>query len=385
MPDKTLSLKTVFILFLLVSLIFTSYLVLANNAFTSSLEPQYFDHLRHQRFAFEFLSEGMSIFSTPMKELVPIGNPAYYGWSEIPEFYPMGIVIFFIPFSILAFNSIIDPTIINKLTIIIFLLFAHLAIYLYTSTLFNQSYDKTRQEEHGVTIILIVIFYIYLIIWSLNGQYEAIPVFFVILSLIQLKKKNCGQSVFWYVIAIFFKYQAIFLLPIYLFVAYRLIGTSEDIILKIKNSSKMSKLLIGVTIGISFINVYTFLKSLPSLSHIPIENPFYILSINLAHILSTDQTMFILLALITTLFAVLNFISKDFTFGALVCWLFATIVFSKQFQMWYMFWFFLPLIICTTSTRRLYYSLWLVGVIYCMSWIPNLNYLISLIIMAGIC
>lgn len=291
MPDKTLSLKTVFILFLLVSLVFTSYLVLANNAFTSSLEPQYFDHLRHQRFAFEFLREGMSIFSTPMKELVPIGNPAYYGWNEIPEFYPMGIVIFFIPFSILAFNSIIDSIIVNKLTITIFLLFAHLAIYFYTTTLFNQSYDKMRQEERGVTIILTVIFYIYLIFWSLNGQYEAIPVFFVILSLIQLKKKNCGQSVFWYVIAIFFKYQAIFLLPIYLFVAYRMISTSENVMLKFKNISNRSKLLIGVTIGISLINVYTFLKSLPYLSHIPIQNPFYILNLDLAHIGSVTKVL----------------------------------------------------------------------------------------------
>ena len=367
--------KTIFKLVLLISFLFCAYLVIVNNSFTSCLEPRYIDSLRHQRFAFEFFNSGFEIFSTPLKDLAEIGNPAYYtGWKEFPEFYPLGAVLFFMPFGFLAFNGIMDPIIINKSILIIFLIFAHLDVYLFITKINDEG------EEKGIAFLISLLFYLFIILWSLNGQYEAIPLLFILLGIQYIKENKNLLGIFFYALALTFKYQALILLPIFSIPILKIfIKERWTILSNIRNAFNKKIFLLSCSIFIFILlDLYTFSLSYPFFSNIPIENIISVYALT-PFSLNHSTLGFFGILFITILSAFYLFYIKDNTMGLTVIWCFLALILSRQFQMWYILWIF-PIIILTKSSKSFRITaIWLIGLLYLLGWIPNYFYIYDLI------
>ena len=91
------------LLFLSLSFLFCIIILLWHHYPTGSLGfPQYNDHMRHLRYGYEFLSRGIHIYDTLMFEFSHIGNEFMYEWPNIIYLYPLGCVLFFLPFFFLS-------------------------------------------------------------------------------------------------------------------------------------------------------------------------------------------------------------------------------------------------------------------------------------------
>lgn len=356
------NLRQYLILMLAISLTFASFLVVINPSFTSTLQPTYFDHLRHQRFAFEFLSTGFSIFNTKMKNLSMIGNKEYYGWLEMPEPYPVGIVLLSIPFAIMAFNGIISPVLLNKVVLLSYLIFAYVDIFLFARYLFT---EKTK--DLGIKLIILLLFGTWLIFWSLNGQYEAIPILFILLAYRYYSKNDNIKSILFFLFAITFKYQALILSPLFIMPAMEIFKRSIS-----TNEQKLHILSIGILV---IIDIYTFYLSLPFFSSIN-SNPMFYKDIFRSNQSLLQFILFLVTAIVTFIYLYYN---NDIVVAISILFIFISFSSISLLQMWYIIWVFPPILFIKNENNGSAVALWMIAFIYILGWIPNYKYIFDVI------
>ncbi len=351
-------------IFLVVSLVFTSYLVIVNPTFSSTLEPRYFDHLRHQRFAFEFLYIGFAIFNTEMGHLSEIGDPKYYGWSDISEPYPIGIVLFSLPFAFAAFKGIINPILINKMILLLYMVFAYVDIFLFARHLFVE-----KVYDFGIKLIVLLLFGTWVIFWSLNGQYDAIPILFILLAYEYYLKNNNLKCISFFIFAITFKYQALILSPLF-------IRPFIDIVKGFNILFVRTQLHVLILTGmLTLINIYTFYLSFPFISRVN-QNPIYY-----KDIFVSNQTLlqFILLSVLTMIVFVDLYRKNEIPVTINILFVFISFSFISLLQMWYIIWIFPLILFLNNKNNGFIVALWIIGFIYILGWIPNYRYISELI------
>ena len=349
---------------LVISLVFTSYLVIVNPTFSSTLEPRYFDHLRHQRFSFEFLYIGFAIFNTEMGHLSEIGDPKYYGWPDISEPYPIGIVIFSLPFAFAAFKGIINPILINKMIILLYLVFAYVDIFLFARHLFVE-----KVYDFGIKLIVLLLFGTWVIFWSLNGQYDAIPILFILLTYEYYLKNNNLKCISFFIFAITFKYQALILSPLF-------IRPFIDIVKGFNVLFVRAHVRILILTGmLTLINIYTFYLSFPFISLVN-QNPMYY-----KDIFVSNQTLlqFILLLVLTMIVFVDLYRKNEIPVTINILFVFISFSFISLLQMWYIIWIFPLILFLNNKNNGFIVALWIIGFIYILGWIPNYRYIFELI------
>lgn len=119
-------------LVLLCSVVFVTLGVIGNQAFSATAEPRYVDHLRHQRYAWEFIDSRFDIvrvYRTPMKDLPRPVTWDGHIWIDSSYAYPLGALLFFAPFAFDSYNFQPIAPLVSKSPVLLLLLKAHLDTY----------------------------------------------------------------------------------------------------------------------------------------------------------------------------------------------------------------------------------------------------------------
>lgn len=186
----------------------------------------YTDHLRHEYVSWLFLNVGFKVFNTPIgifRSQVPSINPHPY-WDVHPTIYPLGNILYFIPFGLLSNLGIINDIAVHKLMIFSFLVGAHLSVYYFVMEL-----QRIGGNFRLFLMILISsLFYTHIVFWSLNGFYDVIAVLLIILSVKYYKEGSSLKSLVVLTGSFFLHYRSIFYLPLWIFVFVKVLPQHKD-------------------------------------------------------------------------------------------------------------------------------------------------------------
>lgn len=184
-----------------------------NPYYFADLVNDYTDHMRHEYVSWAFLQVGFRIFTTPLGKLgssVTALHP-HPSWPMLPSLYPIGLVIYFLPFGIISNLGILADVVVHKLMIISFLLLAYICIY----------YFALEWKKAGVGlfsyVLAPVLFYICVSFWALNGFYDVIPVLLIILSIIALKREKYINGLLFISTAMFMHFRAWVYIPLFIY------------------------------------------------------------------------------------------------------------------------------------------------------------------------
>ena len=195
---------------LLLSLVLWLILLSVNTNPLATFKNWYTDHVRDSYVSTLFLKEGLSVFSQPLGTLSSQDSSHYMfvTWPEMPHLYPLGSILLFLPFGTLLQNGL-DPVLVYKLEIALFLFFAHICLYF-----FLNAYLKKNSHLFWKIAGLYII-YVSLILYAAGGMYDSVAFFFALLAVTMFLGERYDYFVLLIGISIFFKYQAgIFLLPL---------------------------------------------------------------------------------------------------------------------------------------------------------------------------
>ena len=176
-----------------------------------NFENWYTDSAQNSYSANLFTKVGFSIFNTPLGHLSSSDFSFYkfVTWPEMPHLYPLAV-----SFCICLLERCLNPALLNlscliKLEITLFLVVSHLCLYWFLKRFWNQ-------DLHSILKALgIYIFYIVLIIYAANGQFESVALLFSMLALAMFLDKRYDMFLLLIAISATIKYQAaIFLIPL---------------------------------------------------------------------------------------------------------------------------------------------------------------------------
>jgi hypothetical protein len=195
---------------LLLSLVLWLILLSVNTNPLATFNNWYTDHVRDNYVSTLFLKDGFSVFNQPLGTLSSQDSSHYMfvTWPEMPHLYPLGSILLFLPFGILLQNGL-DPVLVYKLEIALFLFFAHICLYFILSAYLKKN-SHLFWKIAGLYII-----YVSLVLYAAGGMYDSIAFLFALLAVTMFLGEHYDYFILLIGVSIFFKYQAgIFLLPI---------------------------------------------------------------------------------------------------------------------------------------------------------------------------
>jgi hypothetical protein len=201
------------LILLLISLIVWFSLLAVNNNSLAGFEDWYTDHARHPYTSTLFLTKGFAVFDTPLGTLASSDNSYYkfVTWPEMPHLYPLGSIFLFMPFGVMLQNGV-DPGLVFKLEIALFIAVAHVCLY------FFLKYFWKKPIELPWKLVGVYIIYVSLVIFAANGMFDAIPFLFSLFGLTMFLTKRYDYFILFMAVSIVLKYQAgIFLLPLIIY------------------------------------------------------------------------------------------------------------------------------------------------------------------------
>jgi hypothetical protein len=207
-PSKTF--RNRLLALLLLSLVLWLILLAANTNPLATFNDWYTDHVRDSYVSSLFLKEGLSVFSQPLGALASQDNSYYMfvTWPEMPHLYPLGSILLFLPFGTLLQNGL-DPVLVYKLEIALFLFFAHICLYFFLSAYLKKN-SHLFWKIAGLYII-----YVSLVLYAAGGMYDSVAFLFALIAVTMFLGERYDYFILLIGVSIFFKYQAgIFLLPL---------------------------------------------------------------------------------------------------------------------------------------------------------------------------
>lgn len=210
----------------------------------------YTDHFSHMNTARLFMHEGIGIWTRPLldngrpltdeeraalpADLAPISphdmravpgfppdKPFFTSWGDSPRFHPPGDMLLTAPVAALYSWTPLSFSWANKLLILLFLLYAHVSIFLLLSSALR--YD--RASPVGVLVLFVV--YGECVHWALEGFYEPLVIAPLVLCGRYLYERRGLAAVTAYSAAVFLHFRALFLLPLGLYAIYLVIDQRE--------------------------------------------------------------------------------------------------------------------------------------------------------------
>lgn len=335
----------------LLSLLFWLALLVVNTYPLGTLENWYTDSARNSYSANLFTKVGFSIFNTPLGQLSSSDSSAFkfVTWPEMPHLYPIGSVFLYLPFGALL-ESNFSQSFVLKLEIALFLLVSHLCLYWFVKRFWQQDLNSILKA------IGTYFFYIVLIIYAANGQFESVAFLFSLLSLAMFLEKRYDFFLLFIAISATIKYQAaIFLVPLVLLGLLRLLHASP-----IKAIFKNKAILIAT--GLVAVDLFTAYLGLPFLMNARPE-----LVMNVANAFSRHaqaswglQVLAVLIVLIGTLSSTLYLLHKNRGMSFFTLFLLLPCLTMPYFQQWYFPFFFIYLLIPQQKHSLQLILLWLI-------------------------
>ncbi len=260
-PDQKIALLTLdqkkrrlILKLLIVSFVFWVVLVAVNAHPLATFENWYTDHTRHSYTASLFLKDGLAVFNTPLDTLASQDSSPfkYVTWPEMPHLYPIGSLLLFMPFGGLL-QSDVDPVLVYKLLMGVFLVFAHVCLYFFLTVFLEKPIHLTWR------LLGVYIIYIALPVYAADGMFDSVAFLFSLFAVTAFLVERYDYFFLLMATSVVFKYQAgIFLLPL------MVVG-----ILKLLQNTKFTRLVRNraVVLGTVFflISAFTAYVSFPYL------------------------------------------------------------------------------------------------------------------------
>jgi hypothetical protein len=261
---------------------------------TRSLYGRYSDHYANWGSVALFAEHGFEIYKKPLSELCPppsqsdldqanvnhipdssicpiygkiFRRTVFINWPQYPRPYPPGFAIFFAPEALLFSLTELSFSNVNLITIMHFVFFAHIAFLVFLLCAFFENIaGKWKCKPNPVWGFFILPFiFVELLSWSFQGQYDAVAVLFVVLSIWFAKRKEPVNGILAFSVAFFLHFRAIWWVPVIFFGFIR------------KHSRPVNLINIGLKLMLSLIlllsSLYVFYLLQPALHSYPVSNP----------------------------------------------------------------------------------------------------------------
>ncbi|MGA3111047.1 MAG: hypothetical protein ABSE15_03335, partial [Candidatus Bathyarchaeia archaeon] len=311
---------------LLLGLVVWLLILAVNSGPLATLENWYTDNARDSYVASLFLKNGFSIFSQPLSKIANLdsSNYKYVTWPQMPQLYPLGSVLLFLPFGTLIQNGF-NSTILFKIEITIFLVIATACVYFFLKVFLKKD----------MTLILkllgIYIIYVTLVAYAADGMFESVAFLFALFAVYMFITERYDYFFLLIMVSLFFKYEvAIFLFPLIVVGLIKLVQKTKLPIL-LKNKAVVGGLILG------FISIFTACLSAPYLvSGGPqlIMNGINAFSSN-THIAWVDQSFFVLLTLGVTVSYAIYMLNKNVLLSLSALFLLLPSFLLPYIQNWY--------------------------------------------------
>jgi hypothetical protein len=252
------------------------------------------DHYSHVGAAVLFTLQGFDIYRNPIKRLclapnpeavqalsaagidttpcrrpeIPDSRPLAINWQNLPRGYPPGHVLYFLPEALLYRFTDLSFKTINAVTIVKFVLIAHLCWWLGFLAL-------EGVLPRAFAWVLLSCLYLYTVVWSLAGFYDTVYVLALLAAVIALQKKRNLAAVLAASAACFLHFRALWSLPILGFAAWRAYR-GRELWPEPRRSRRIAVALAGASGVLLGLTAYSFLLLWPMLrTRYPVHNPVH--------------------------------------------------------------------------------------------------------------
>jgi len=334
------------------------FLIVINSTPLATFEDWYTDHARHSYSSILFTRVGFSIFSTPLGRLASFDSSCFkfVTWPQMPHLYPLGSVFLFLPFGLLLLNGA-EPIPIFKIEICFFVFFAHICLYLFVKIFLGKTGNLPLK------LLAIYPLYIALIVYSANGMFDSVALFFSLIGVIMYQKGKYDYFILFLAISISFKYQAaIFLLPL-------LLMGSIKIIQEKKISEIIRRKVIIISIFLLLLSAFTGYQSAPFLFDTRPEFVMNGLNAFSSHsqLSWASQSFAVIMTLILTLIYTFFLIGKNRFLSLSSLFLLLPSFFLPYFQPWYLQFLFIYLLFPRKKAEMNFTLIWLLFMVMMLS------------------
>lgn len=234
--------KRLLVALLAVSLVLWMAFTMLNANPLGTFENWYTDHARDTYVAGLFLKQGLAVFSEPLGALAcrDVSSFGFVTWPEMPNLYPVGSVAVFLPFAGLL-GAGLDTVLVYKLEIALFLVLAHVCLYVFLSRYWSQTTLPRVSLQHAkeniavlrrggwvekksllqdyiilaLKIVGVYVMYASLVPFAANGMFDSVAVLFLLLAVGAFLVGRYDFFALMVGVSVVFKYQtAIFLFPL---------------------------------------------------------------------------------------------------------------------------------------------------------------------------
>jgi hypothetical protein len=165
----------------------------------------------------------MDVFSQPLDKLASQDTSPFMfvTWPEMPHLYPLGSILLFMPFGVLLQQGV-DPVLVYKLEIALFLVVASLCLFLFLKVFLKKDLRVTWK------LVGVYLIYVALIIYAADGMFDSVPFLLALMGITMLLADRYDYFLLLISVSVFFKYQtAIFLLPLIVYGFFKLVETKK--------------------------------------------------------------------------------------------------------------------------------------------------------------
>jgi len=318
-----------------------------------TLSPRFTDHFSHWGSAILFSKKGFDIYRKPSSELCRHGIPPdialnindncslddmpavehgkllrsfQINWQQFPRAYPPGDVLYHAVIGFLYAKGLVDFSTANWITIELYLLTAHLVFGLFTLLLLDPALtgsSKITQKALKFFIFsLLVLAYLLLMKWSLNGFYDPISIFFLLFSVLYYRQQKPTAALLFFSIGLFLHFRALWACPLLVFI-FRDFYQKRSAIFTTRNI-----IIIILSVGLIVISLYTLTIQLAQLSAYDVNNSIFFNSEH--HFTSISLRLVPLLAMILVLLK-----ARLYLLASLSAWQLYMLTQMPSVQPWY--------------------------------------------------
>jgi len=350
--------RRVLIVLVVLSFVFWTLLIALNTTPLATFENWYTDHARHSYVSSLFLKDGFSVFETPLGKLANVDNSYYkfVTWPQMPHLYPLGSIFLFLPFGLLLQHGL-DPSLIYKIEILVFLIFATVSLYLFLERYFKKDMFLLLK------LIGVYIIYVSLVTYAVDGMFDSVAFLFSLVAIFMFMSERYDYFFLLVTVSIFFKYQAgIFLFPLIIVGLIRLFQTNKFSAL-LRNKAVVAGFVFG------FASIFTAYLSIPYLMATGpqlIMNGVNAFSSN-SQIVWSLQSSSVLLMLAVTIAYSVYMLNKNSLLSISALFLLLPSFILPYFQNWYLPFIFIYILIPQKKRELEMTMLWLIFMIFMLS------------------
>lgn len=178
-----------------------------------TLESLYTDHLQHEYSSWAFLHIGFRIFNTPSGDWGSVhARHVHLLWTQLPTIYPIGLVLFFMPFAVVSNVGLLSESRVDMLMVMTLgaaAVFASAAL-LRTLRLFY---------EPALAMILAFLGTILFVTWGLDGFIDPLAAGLALAGIYWTERDAPGRGLVLLALGLSLQYRLWYLWPLALAIA----------------------------------------------------------------------------------------------------------------------------------------------------------------------